>query len=161
MNPRRALAILALSFAGALPTVHSLHAQPALQAAPSASADRGFAAPTPRCRGLAGAESFARTELFFGLSRPGGTVSEAEFQAFVNDHVTPSFPDGLTLLSGVGQFRDASGTILVEGSKLLVLLYPRRDRDADAKIEQIRLVYREAFQQQSVLRTDEVSCVSF
>ena len=65
------------------------------------------------------------------------------------------------MLSGVGQFRDASGTTIGEGAKLLILLYPRRDRDADAKIEQIRVDYKRMFQQQSVLRTDDLSCVSF
>lgn len=114
-----------------------------------------------RCRGLADSETFARTELFFGLSRPGGIITDEDFKNFVDAKVTPKFPDGLTLLTGVGQFRDSSQTIIVEGSKLLILLYPRRDRDADAKIEQIRGDYKGQFQQQSVLRTDDVSCVSF
>jgi Protein of unknown function (DUF3574) len=114
-----------------------------------------------RCPGLADAEAFARSELFFGLSRPGGVVTEQDFKGFVDAYVTPRFPEGLTLISGVGQFRDASGTTIVEGSKLLILLYPRRDRDADGKIEQIRSDYKRAFQQQSVLRSDDASCVSF
>jgi hypothetical protein len=114
-----------------------------------------------RCAGLAEADAFLRTELFFGLSRPGGVVSEAEFKAFVDAKVTPRFPDGLTLLTGAGQFRDASGTIVVEGSKLLILLVPLRDAQADAKIEAIRSDYKVAFEQQSVLRADDVSCVSF
>jgi Protein of unknown function (DUF3574) len=130
-------------------------------ALPGAAAARPLDLTAVHCRGSADAEAFARTELFFGLSRQGGVISESEFKAFVDTQVTPRFPDGLTLLSGVGQFRDAGGTILVEGSKLLILLYPRRDRDADAKIEQIRREYRRAFQQQSVLRADDVSCVSF
>jgi Protein of unknown function (DUF3574) len=113
------------------------------------------------CRVSADAQAFARTELFFGLSRPGGVITEADFQAFVDARVTPRFPDGLTLLSGSGQFREAGGTILVEGAKVLVLLYPRRDRQADAKIEQIRSDYKVQFQQQSVLRSDETACVSF
>ena len=126
------------------------------------AAERAFDAERSlRCRGLAEADTFARTELFFGLSRPGGIVTDAEFKAFVDTWVTPRFPDGLTLLSGVGQFRDASGTTIAEGAKLLILLYPRRDRDADAKIEQIRVDYKRMFQQQSVLRTDDLSCVSF
>jgi Protein of unknown function (DUF3574) len=158
MKRSRALAVLALAFAGALPSVHADNTP---RAAQSADADRAFDLHAARCRGAAEAEAFSRTELFFGLSRPGGIVSEGEFKAFVDGYVTPRFPDGLTLLTGIGQFRDASGTILVEGSKLLILLYPRRDREADAKIEQIRLDYRRAFQQQSVLRADEVSCVSF
>jgi hypothetical protein len=107
------------------------------------------------------AEAFARTELFFGLSRPGGVITEEEFRAFVDARVTPRFPEGLTLLTGSGQFRDASGTIVVEGSKLLILLVPRRDARAQQKIEAIRSDYRHQFQQESVLRADAVSCVSF
>lgn len=114
-----------------------------------------------RCRSGFGAESFVRTELFFGLSRPGGVVSESEFKAFVDSRVTPRFPDGLTLLSGIGQFREANQAITVEGSKLLILLYPKQDAEATRKIEQIRSDYKQTFQQQSVLRADEASCVSF
>ena len=114
-----------------------------------------------RCRADLGADTFARTELFFGLSRPGGVVTEEDFKAFVDLSVTPRFPDGLTVLSGIGQFRDASGAIVKEGSKLLVLLYPRQDREAHRKIEQIRNDYKHQFQQQSVLRSDDLTCVSF
>jgi Protein of unknown function (DUF3574) len=146
MTGRQALAAALLAIAGAMS---------------SAAAGRELDQDVPRCRGAAEAEVFARTELFFGLSRPGGVVTEGEFKAFVDAYVTPRFPDGLTLLSGVGQFRDAGGTIVVEGSKLLILLYPRRDREADRKIEQIRRDYKRAFQQQSVLRADDLSCVSF
>jgi hypothetical protein len=116
---------------------------------------------SPHCRGPAGTTAFVRTELFFGLSRPGGAVSEEEFKTFIDSAVTPSFPDGLTLLSGNGQFRDASGTIVAEGSKLLIVLVPLRNRDTEAKIEQIRSDYKLRFQQQSVLRADAVACVSF
>jgi hypothetical protein len=115
----------------------------------------------PQCRSGFGAESFVRTELFFGLSRPGGVISESEFKAFVDRRVTPRFPDGLTLLSGIGQFRAANQAITVEGSKLLILLYPKQDAEATRKIEQIRSDYKQTFQQQSVLRADEASCVSF
>jgi Protein of unknown function (DUF3574) len=115
----------------------------------------------PRCGSGFGAESFVRTELFFGLSRPGGVVSEAEFKTFVDARVTPRFPDGLTLISGIGQFREASQAITVEGSKLLILLYPKQDAEANRKIEQIRSDYKQTFQQQSVLRADEASCASF
>ncbi|HSF48584.1 MAG TPA: DUF3574 domain-containing protein [Burkholderiales bacterium] len=114
-----------------------------------------------RCRGPLAGDAFARTELFFGLSRPDGVISEEEFQGFVNNFVTPRFPDGLTLLGGAGQFRDASGTIISEGSKLLILLYPARTRDANDLIEAIRFDYKTQFQQQSVLRADDRSCVSF
>lgn len=116
--------------------------------------ERGF------CKHVLHGELFARTELFFGLSTPGGVVTEEEFQAFVDSKITPRFPDGLTLLSGKGQFRDATNVIIQEGTKLLILLYPfSKARNTD--VEQIRVDYKDAFQQQSVLRVDEQSCVSF
>ena len=112
------------------------------------------------CKHVLHGELFARTELFFGLSKSGGVVTEEEFQAFVDGKITPRFPDGLTLLSGKGQFRDSTGFIIQEGTKLLILLYPfNKARSAD--VEQIRTDYKDAFQQQSVLRVDEQSCVSF
>ncbi len=132
-------------------------------AVPSVSAQTTVNAPNiPNfCQALVGAERFARTELFFGLSKSdGSTISEAEFQGFVDGTVTPLFPDGLTLLSGTGQFRGSSGEVIKEGSKLLVLLYTF-SRESSVKVEQVREAYKSAFQQQSVLRVDEPSCVSF
>jgi len=85
---------------------------------------------------------------------------EPEFQNFIDTEVTPRFPDGLTVLSGIGQFRDSAGTIIQEGSKLLILLYPF-NKKSNLAVEEIRTEYKEDFQQQSVLRVDEQSCVSF
>jgi len=120
---------------------------------PDASAD------TAPCSG--GRQRMARIELYFGLSRPGGTVSEQEFRGFVDAQVTTRFPDGLTLLSGSGQFRDASGVLHVEGAKLLILLVASNDAQAGAKVDAIRDEYRRRFEQQSVLRADGSACVSF
>ncbi len=104
---------------------------------------------------------FARTELYFGLSRADGpNVSEAEFQRFLDTVVTPRFPDGLTLLSGSGQFRGASGAVQKEPSKLLIVFYPWEPSRQKA-IERIRAVYKATFDQEAVLRVDDVSCVSF
>ncbi len=109
----------------------------------------------------AGAESWARTELYFGLSRPDGSViSDAEFQGFVDDEVTPRFPDGLTLLAGAGQWRGDDGAIVKEESRVLVLLHPETP-EVEAELEAVRGAYIEQFAQESVLRVDGASCVSF
>jgi hypothetical protein len=106
-------------------------------------------------------EPFARTELFFGLSKSNGSViTEKQFQRFLDQKVTPRFPDGLTVLSGQGQFQNSSGTIDKEGSKLLILLYPFSLAKSRA-IEEIRRDYKKIFQQESVLRVDKQSCTSF
>jgi hypothetical protein len=105
---------------------------------------------------------FIRTELFFGRSKPDGSmVTEAEFQRFLNREITPRFPEGLTVFMGRGQFRDDSGVILREGSVLLILLYPVGEEFRHRRIERIRKEYKSAFQQQSVLRVDSTACVSF
>jgi hypothetical protein len=123
------------------------------------------ASPAPgSVQGAPGCQRYARTELFFGTDRPGGAVSEREFQAFTDAEITPRFPDGLTLLPGTGQFRGADGKLVAERSKVLILLYPvRAESDSGAKIEQIRQLYKQKFNQESVLRVDEPdpSCVSF
>jgi hypothetical protein len=99
--------------------------------------------------------AFVRTELFFGSAKPdGGAVTEEEFSAFLDQVITPRFPDGLTLLTGLGQFRNSAGIIVKEQSFLLILLYPRPIRDSSARIEEIRDLYKAQFQQESVLRVD-------
>jgi hypothetical protein len=113
------------------------------------------------CEQLIQGEIFARTELLFGLSRANAPdITEEEFQQFIDRQVTPRFPQGLTLLTGNGQFQDSTGHIIQEGSKLLILLYPFSKRSS-ALVDEIRAEYKSAFQQESVLRTDEHSCVSF
>jgi hypothetical protein len=113
------------------------------------------------CSTIPASKPFARTERFFGLRKPNGTeVKNAEFQQFLDRGVTPRFPDGFTVISGQGQFKDASGAILKERSKLLILLYPI-SATSSQPIEQIRKAYVTAFQQQSVLRTDNLSCAAF
>jgi hypothetical protein len=123
------------------------------------------AAPTGgKHTGAPGCQPYARTELFFGTDRPGGAVSEQEFQAFTDAEITPRFPDGLTALPGSGQFRGSTGALVRERSTVLILLYPiRSEGDSGAKIDEIRELYKRKFSQESVLRVDEPdpSCVSF
>lgn len=107
-------------------------------------------------------EIWARTELFFGTNKPDGTVvTDEEFKQFLDQEITPRFPDGLTLLTGFGQFRNSQGVIIQERSKLLILLYPLEDTGASDRIEAIRDAYESAFQQESVLRVDSRAGVSF
>jgi hypothetical protein len=113
------------------------------------------------CEQLSKGEIFVRTELLLGLSRSDGSaITAEEFQSFVDLQVTPRFPEGLTVLNGNGQFRNSAGHVVQEGSKLLILLYPL-SREHSARVDEIRSAYKTAFHQESVLRVDEYSCVSF
>jgi len=106
-------------------------------------------------------EKYYRTELFFGRSIPGGgLVSDEQWSQFLVEIVTPRFPDGFTILSGSGQYRDKSGKIISEPSKVLVFLYSRKAlKESRAKIEEIRSAYVKKFDQESVLRVDFKSSV--
>ena len=107
-------------------------------------------------------EKFFRTELYFGMNKPDGSmVSDEDWSKFLVDEVTPRFPAGFTVLEALGQFRDSSGKIVKEKSRCLILLYSKKDKRANnEKIEQIRSAYKKAFQQESVLRLDFRQTVS-
>jgi hypothetical protein len=103
---------------------------------------------------------YSRTELYFGLSNSNGVVSQEEFQHFINTEVTPRFPNGLTVINAKGQFKNSNGIIIKEDSNLLILFYIF-NAERNACVEQIRDAYKKTFQQESVMRVDEQSCVSF
>src|SRR6185295_10998216 len=103
-------------------------------------------------------ELFVRTELFFGSDREDEPdVTEEQFLHFLDKIVTPLFPDGLTLLTGRGQFCcDKGGAVIQETSFVLILLYPLdRQKESSQKIDKIRDDYKTTFKQQSVLRVDD------
>jgi hypothetical protein len=108
-----------------------------------------------------GLSAYARLELLFGLGRQGGgEVSEEEWRAFLEREVTPRFPDGLTVVTAYGQWRGRSGQLVKEPSRMLVIWY-RPQAASNGEIEAIRQAYRARFGQESVMRVDSVSCVSF
>jgi hypothetical protein len=106
-------------------------------------------------------EVWVRTELYFGTDKANGRVTEAEFDDFVNSHITRLFPDGLTLLRGYGQFKNSNGEIIREKSYLLILFYPPHTQSVNKKIEELRRIYKATHCQASVLRVDSFSFVSF
>lgn len=102
-------------------------------------------------------DAYRRTELYFGGSRPDGSViTPAEFELFLDKEVTPAFPDGLTWLEAHGQWMGGK-----EDSYVLIILYPLGDRHANSELEEIRTDYKARFDQESVLRADSVQRVSF
>ncbi len=105
--------------------------------------------------------SMARLELYFGTTqKDGSTVSDAAWGNFLDEEVTPRFPDGLTVLRGYGQWRNSQGVIAKEGSIVLVILYFPSE-ESETKIEDIRAAYKDRFDQESVMRVDSANCVSF
>ncbi len=99
----------------------------------------------------------ARVELYFGAGEDAG--GHRSWQSFLAEVVTPRFPDGFTSLEGYGQWRGPSG-VTAERTHVLVIFY-RRDKTSEDRIETIRSAYRTTFAQASVLRADTAACVGF
>ena len=108
---------------------------------------------------LPGTQTLVRTELIFGRLRPdGGLVTDAEWRAFVADHVTARFPDGFTVLDALGQDRGRDGQIHVEPTKILLVVH---GPEARPRIQELRDLYRRLFQQESVLLIENATRVGF
>ena len=108
-----------------------------------------------------GMDAFVSYQLFMGRSMPDGNVaSDADWNRFLAETVTPRFPDGLTVLDASGQWRNSSGIIEKEQSKQLVILAPPGE-DALRLIGEVSEAYKSRFNQESVLKVVEDVCVSF
>ena len=134
-------------------TVLAILAMQAMAMAPALRAD------TPPCP--TGTDRFAEYRLFFGRSQ--GTVevvTDAAWRAFLAEEITPRFPDGLTVMDAAGQWRDASGTIVRERTKVLLVLAEPGPAGMQ-RTDEIMQAYKRAFSQEAVLRAVTTACVSF
>ena len=89
--------------------------------------------PVPAAQCEPGDTALERDVLYFGRNRPdGGTVSDSEWQAFLDEVVTPRFPAGLTVVEAMGQWKGQSGQVERERAEVLTVLHagdgPARSR---------------------------------
>lgn len=119
------------------------------------------AAPVPACPPGTAAATVA--EAYFGRNVAGrAAVSEDEWRGFLADAVTPAFPDGLTALDGLGQWRSPEGRIVQEASKVLVVVLPGADASAArARMRPVEEEWKRRFRQQSVMTVYRAACVGF
>ena len=120
------------------------------------------------CNPLAGAECpvgsepYTEYRLFMGRGGVAGeVVGDDDWARFLADSVTPRFPAGLTVLDGHGQWRDASGQIMGERSKVLIIYATGDEGSVLGEIDAISNEYEQLFGQESVLRVVNEACVSF
>jgi len=97
--------------------------------------------------------------LYFGTARPGGTVSLTEWRAFIDEVVSPRFPQGLTTWQAAGQWRGSNGIIGREPSHVLHLVHAPGAKEESA-VREIIEQYKTRFQQEAVLRVRSTACMS-
>jgi hypothetical protein len=117
--------------------------------------------PTPTTTCEAGYSAMVRDVLYFGRNRPtGGVVSDAEWQSFLDQVVTPRFPTGLTVVAATGQWRGQSGAVEQEQAEILTLFHAG-DAAARRAVAEIATEYLDRFGQEAVLRERTPSCARF
>ena len=85
---------------------------------------------------------------------------EEAWRAFLAEEITPRFPQGLTVLDASGQWRNPSGTIVRERTKLAVIL-AEPGESGMRLTDEIAQAYKSVFGQESVLRVVGPACASF
>jgi len=90
--------------------------------------------------------------LYFGTSRPGGVVTDAEWTAFVEEVITPRFP-GFTEWTVEGHWKQQR-----EKTNIVQIVHLHRG-DSEQKIAEIIAAYKKRFAQESVfwVRTPAVA----
>ncbi len=115
------------------------------------------------------APEWRRTELYFGLRRAGeaggaedrGPWSEARWQHFLDDVVTPEFPAGFSVVDAYGQWKSSrDGKIYGLISKVVIVLHPATPED-ESRIERVRATFKSLTGQESVLRGSQAATVAF
>lgn len=102
-------------------------------------------------------------ELFFGRDKDGRrNVSDVAWADFLSTVVTPSFPDGLTVFDGYGQWRNpATGVIGRSPRVKIVLIAVRPAADLADRLSAVIEAYKARFRQQSVGIITRDSCAAF
>jgi hypothetical protein len=114
---------------------------------------------TPTC--APGQDAATSESLYFGTTKKSGEeVSAGEWQAFLDEVVTPRFPQGLTVFAARGQWKEQSGRILAEATYVLNVVHPGAETQRRA-IGEIAAEYKRRFDQESVLRVSSTVCVTF
>lgn len=107
-----------------------------------------------------GQQAMVSETLYFGTEMGNDTISAAQWQTFLNETVTPRFPQGLSVWPASGQWKSNAGPIVREASYVLNIVHAGA-AEADAALGEIVHAYKTAFQQEAVLRVRGAACVSF
>ncbi len=118
----------------------------------SVTADRQAACPT-------GETHRQIADLVFGrnIGQALG-ASEADFTRFLDEEVSPRFPDGLTVSDSQGRWLYKGETFKEPGKRLTLILTGPDDR---RKVGEIATAYERRFHQDAVLTMIHPACVSF
>ncbi len=112
--------------------------------------------PKPACP--AGQSELRTAQLFLGAKAPV-RLTDADVRRFVDQEVTPRFPDGVSIVDGGGQWKGAENQLIREAAKVVLIVLPPKG-DFVPKVEEVRAAYRTRFRQDSVFVAPPSTCVT-
>jgi hypothetical protein len=107
-----------------------------------------------------GQQAAVQELLYFGTDKPSGRVTPEDWARFLEETVTPKFPEGLTAWQASGQWRAASGAVVQEQSYVVSLVHAD-SASAENAVQEVVASYKASFQQEAVLRVKSNACISF
>ncbi|HKY94288.1 MAG TPA: DUF3574 domain-containing protein [Kiloniellales bacterium] len=109
----------------------------------------------------AGTDPWQRLEIVFGRDmQGGGRVSDKAWRSYVQQVLSPAFPDGLSVVEAEGRWVSPTGQAYVEDS-FVVLIYQPADASPSERIDAVVADYKKRFQQESVLVSANPACLAF
>ncbi len=98
-------------------------------------------------------------QLFFGLADGSGNqISDAEWEQFQTEVITPRFPEGMSVIDVKGQWREPDGDVQRENTRLVRGLMAAPDGDGLRLVNEISDEFVRRFNQDPVFRIMSEVC---
>jgi hypothetical protein len=113
----------------------------------------------PKPRGCPAGQATLRTAQLFLGAKNARTLSDRDLRRFVEQEVTPRFPDGVTVVDGGDQWKGSENKMIREASKVVLVVLPASG-DTHRKVEAVRTAYRAKFKQNPVVVLPPPACTT-
>lgn len=113
----------------------------------------------PKPQGCPVGQASLRTAQLFLGAKATPAPAERDLSRFVDQEVTPRFPDGVTVMKGGGQWKGSENRMIREASKVVLVVLPSTG-DSQGKVEAVRTAYRTKFKQDPVVVLPPPACVT-
>ena len=105
---------------------------------------------------------YMETNLYFGQSKPNGSmITEEEWSHFKEKQIARVFKEGSTTVKAVGSWYDPVSKKLISEPTYIVTYYHKKSPKISKQIDSLTNLYKDLFQQQSILRVDKKVKVHF
>lgn len=106
----------------------------------------------------AGQAQLRTAQLFLGAGKPAA-LTDRDLSRFVDQEVTPRFPDGVTVVDGGGQWKGSENRMIREASKVVLVVLPTTGT-GHGKVEAVRTAYRTRFKREPIVVLPPPACAT-